>query len=153
MVLGAPDHSELVAAVHKVIGVKSMRKQWVSPMAASKFLHFLNPAVFPVYDTQVIENQVLHVFRPEWRDFTTTLRVSEMALHTGLTYYLKYLCFAAHLLRPHSDAIMEIFSDWLDRLLEATGHAHCDTAHMRRAQAAAFEYIAIGAAASELGTL
>ena len=38
-------------------------------MVVSKFLHFYNPGLFPIYDNKVIWNQVFRRFRNDFRDF------------------------------------------------------------------------------------
>ncbi len=45
-------------------------------MTVSKFLHFYNPSLFPIYDTEVIYNKVLNrSFKSDFRDFCDRARL------------------------------------------------------------------------------
>lgn len=48
-------------------------------MTVSKFLHFFNPALFPIYDTKIIENKVFRRFRRDYRAYCNKCALSGSA--------------------------------------------------------------------------
>jgi hypothetical protein len=44
-------------------------------MTVSKFLHFYNPGLFPIYDNAVIWDKVLRRFRNDFRDFCISANI------------------------------------------------------------------------------
>ena len=102
--------AEVMDTIAAVKDLKQVKTRHPSFMALSKFLHFFNPTLYPIYDTAVIENLVLHTFSDDWHGFDKRIHVPN--LHLGLAYYLKYMVWLADLMAKHNDQIMEVFRKW-----------------------------------------
>lgn len=86
-------------------GVKRLPAGNVSAMAVSKFLHFFNPRLFPIYDRAVVRNRAFPRFRAEirtacerWEAALAPLR-SQREFARGLNDYVHYLIWAAETVR------------------------------------------------------
>jgi hypothetical protein len=116
-------------------------------MAVSKFLHFYNPSLFPIYDTEVIWNRVFKHFKKDYDSFRTS---SNLATRAGDAAFLRnYLCWASSLVESAHTGFMTAFVDWLGdelprRKFDALGRETLSTLY-----ATAFEFTAIGAAVIE----
>jgi hypothetical protein len=62
-------YSPIADALDRARSIKVTKSSWGSTMAMSKFLHFVNPALFPIYDNQVIEQKVFRTFAQEWSSY------------------------------------------------------------------------------------
>ncbi len=133
---------DALAPVLALRRVKKSVSRWYSPMALSKILHFFNPSIYPIYDTAVVEDRVLHRFRNDWREFDPTFTAISIPLHTGAIYYFKYMLWCEHLLSINRASVLQVFRNWIesqDIPLATAALAH-------GLDATAFEMIAIGAA-------
>jgi hypothetical protein len=108
-------------------------------MAVSKFLHFFNPSLFPIYDGAVIGNTVLVRFRNDYEAFCTREALNRNAEGPG--FLSNYYQWAADLLKPSREDVMRIFREWAEDHLKAKAPPITDKLFAR-----AFEAIAIGAA-------
>ncbi|MCU1326263.1 MAG: hypothetical protein JWN34_1633 [Bryobacterales bacterium] len=114
-------------------------------MTASKFLHFFNPALFPIYDEAIVWKAVLEKrFNSEFRQFHVehSLRYETGSTVNWLGNYIAYanwmVSSAAH---PN---FMQTFADWL--VTQPQCQAIDRNAVAPRLFAMAFEYTMIGAA-------
>lgn len=114
-------------------------------MAVSKFLHFFNPRLFPIYDMEFIWNKVANgVFRRDYQDFCQ-LRGFNPKEDTQ-RFNLQYTLWASEIMNDADADCMTTFSEWF---ASEVGQ-HSDRANVmqdvNQYYAAAFEIIAIGAA-------
>ncbi len=139
--------STLLTADRKVIrnSVNSMelvkRVGEYPHMAASKFLHFYNPMLFPIYDNAVIWERVLHgAFLPEWKVVCREygIKVWEPSEEFLKTYY----CWASEVMKVADPAIMVAFEKRFMAAVEPDGVAPMQT---NQYYGAAFEYLFMGA--------
>jgi hypothetical protein len=144
-----PDSTPLLRCIEALIGLRTKQNGNGSVMATSKFLHFMNPALFPIYDTSVVENRVLHTFRRDWSPFVPHFRATIIQFDLGVFYYLRYMLFGAEMIRPHRDAVMKVFGDWFSEQLAREGTSVPPAGAGPAPEARAFEFIAVGAAACE----
>jgi hypothetical protein len=82
-------------------------------MTVSKFLHFYNPALFPIYDTEVVENRVLKRFRGEFRAFCVDAGVPNDTGESA-AFLRSYGCWGSSLVAGAHSAFMDRFLAWLD---------------------------------------
>lgn len=119
-------------------------------MIVSKFLHFYNPALFPIYDTGVIYNKVLKGYwRSDFRDFCTDkgLPYSVFMERDTIDFLPAYMRWANSLLSVAHSGFMELFTGWLDEQPGADlSHRKFDPATL---YARAFEYTVVGTAQAE----
>lgn len=135
----------LAAKLRRLRGVKPTKDYPL--MTVSKFLHFYNPALFPIYDTEIIWNRVFAGFGSEFQascGYSYNYRNDSTEM-----FMLYYMRWAGNLLSgAHSD-FMRYFIDWM--------HAQPRTELSGRSfdpmmlYARAFEYTATGAAFREFG--
>src|ERR1035438_8359094 len=116
-------------------------------MTVSKFLHFYNPALFPIYDEAVIWGKVLDRFGDEFRRFCqTTPGIRWNNDYTPLWYH-NYLCWASFLVSNAHGRFMQTFVEWLSK---QTGPAFATRKYdPMTIYARAFEFTATGAAVIE----
>lgn len=111
-------------------------------MAISKFLHFFNPTLFPIYDGAIIENKVLKTFDKDWKK--TTISTTE-SMDSELRKYLRYISFANLCIKENSTNIMKIFGNWFNEQIREENNF----LDINNYYATAFEFIAIGASILE----
>ncbi len=116
-------------------------------MAASKFAHFFNPDLFPIYDTEVVWNQVFARFQPEFDAFCRDQ--GHAGNVEGAQWLANYVSWAAHLIQGLDASARDEFADWMKG--QAPGHAALDNGSSiaHELDACLFEFAAIGAAAIE----
>lgn len=118
-------------------------------MTVSKFLHFYNPALFPIYDEAVIWGKVFRRFGDEFRRFCQMTPVIQWNNDYTAVWLHNYICWASFLVANAHGKFMQTFVEWLST---QTGPAFATrrydpmTLHAR-----AFEFTATGAAVIELG--
>ena len=114
-------------------------------MAVSKFLHFYNPSLFPIYDGEVIWRKVFSRFQDDFRDFCQSENhpYAEAIHHDTASFLLYYMRWASFLLSAAHETFMQVFVEWLERQ---------PGVELRRRQfdaatlyATAFEFTVIGA--------
>jgi hypothetical protein len=132
----------LESGLAKMRGIK--RNKYYPLMSVSKFLHFYNPGLFPIYDNAVIWEKVFRRFRNELRGLTTDIPY-EISMKDDTGRFLRYyMQLASSLLSAGHGSFMHVFVDWLDkqpctRLCERKFDAST-------LYATAFEFTVIGAA-------
>jgi hypothetical protein len=113
-------------------------------MAVSKVLHFVNPSLFPIWDTEVMWNGVMRgAFSAEYKAFC--LKNAFRAYENGTVFLRNYWLWAAHYIQRADSDFMAWFADWMrknySRDLEKYGMSDSVTS----LHATAFELVAIGA--------
>lgn len=80
-------------------------------MTVSKFLHFYNPALFPIYDTEVIWKNVFGRFKDDFRGFCETVGIAFAdAIQDGTeAFLLDYMHWASSLLSAAHATFMAVF--------------------------------------------
>jgi hypothetical protein len=133
----------LESCLAKMQGIKP--KKGYPHMTVSKFLHFYNPGLFPIYDNAVIWGGVFKHFQNDFRGFCTSAQIPyDRAINDDTAVFLlNYMDWASSLLSVAHEAFMPVFIDWLDKQPGAW-------LHQRRFDpttlyATAFEFTAIGA--------
>lgn len=120
-------------------------------MAVSKFAHFFNPSLFPIYDTEVIWNQV---FRVHGRECDAFCRSAGRPLRAvGDVWLVNYVLWASSLVQgATAQGGQRAFESWLGT--EAPEHPLLRDSVGGRLDlsAALFEFVAIGSAALALET-
>jgi hypothetical protein len=138
--------SRLESGFEKMVGIKE--KIGYPHMTVSKFLHFYNPALFPIYDGAVIFDKVFTRFRSDFRDFCEAAGIPyKTAINDDSAAFLVYyMRWANHLLASAHPTFMMAFVNWLEKQpgaeLERRGF---DAATL---YATAFEFTVIGATAT-----
>jgi len=133
----------LESCLAKMQGIKP--KKGYPHMTVSKFLHFYNPGLFPIYDNEAIWEGVFKRFRNEFRGFCRSARIPyDRAINDDTaTFLLYYMDWASFLLSAAHEAFMPVFVDWLDTQPAAgLRQRRFDPATL---YATAFEFTAIGA--------
>jgi hypothetical protein len=134
----------LESCLTKMRGIK--RKKDFPLMTVSKFLHFYNPELFPIYDNDVIWNKVLNgCFKNDYREFYRREPVPHAIAfgNDSAAWLCYYMLFAGDLLLAAHRTFMQVFKDWLN--------AQPGAGLPRRRfnpltlYARAFEYTAVGA--------
>jgi hypothetical protein len=139
-------------ALRSVRGLKALRTANYPWMAASKFLHFFNPALFPIYDTAAVWGTVLDgSFKKYYRAFCRQRRLAPG--ENSEEFNLNYGLLASEILRStQADEVMEVFAGWFRRETSGAPDPNGVLDDLKSYYATAFEFIAIGAAALERPT-
>lgn len=117
-------------------------------MTVSKFLHFYNPAVFPIYDFEVVWKTVLEKrFKMDFRQFC---EASRLGYDIGDTVFFlrNYIGWASHLLASAHPQFMELFARWLQEQPLCRIESRKSLVPLSL-YATAFEFVVIGAAEAE----
>jgi hypothetical protein len=135
-------HQSLMFGLMAMEGIKANSSY--PAMTVSKFLHFYNPSLFPIYDTEVIWNKVFKQFKSCYTQFESSAHLDSRA---GDAAFLRnYMCWASSLMSDAHAGFMSTFVDWIQdevprRQFEDLGRDVIATLF-----ATAFEFTAIGAA-------
>jgi hypothetical protein len=136
----------LESRLAKMKGIK--RKSHYPLMTVSKFLHFYNPTLFPIYDTAIIWNRVLNGhFKTDYRSFCERERVpTTVATGEDTAAFLRYyMILASSLLAVAHGSFMQVFVDWLAR--QPGAELSKRNFNPLKLYATAFEFTVIGATA------
>lgn len=140
------DWAALLSSLEKMRELKPVAGYPV--MAVSKFLHFYNPALFPIYDNEVIWNGVFRCFRSDFKEFCCTSGFKYEYEDTA-SFYCKYIRWANSLLASAHSGFMKTFVDWLRT--QPGAELPRRTFDVTTLYATAFEFTAIGAWRTEIG--
>jgi hypothetical protein len=119
-------------------------------MTVSKFLHFYNPALFPIYDTGVIYNKVLNGYwKSDFRGFCDRERLpySVFMNKDTIDFLPSYMRWASSLLSTAHSGFMQVFTSWLGE--EPGADLSRRSFDPKTIYARAFEYTVVGAATAE----
>jgi hypothetical protein len=138
----------LEACLAKMRGIK--QKKDYPLMTVSKFLHFYNPALFPIYDTAVIWNKVFSRFKNDFREFCEREEMQNAyrcaMKEDTVTFLGDYMRWASSLLSVAHGSYMQVFIDWLAK--EPGTELSKRGFDVTTLHATAFEFTAIGATAA-----
>jgi hypothetical protein len=137
----------LESSLAKMQGIK--RKQGYPTMAVSKFLHFYNPSLFPIYDNEVIWEKVfMGRFRNDFREFCRSANIPyERVIKEDTAAFLRYyMDWASSLLLVAHERFMQVFVEWLEK--QPGVELRQRTFDAATLYATAFEFTAIGATAA-----
>jgi hypothetical protein len=116
-------------------------------MAVSKFCHFYNPALFPIYDTTVVYEKAWPVFG---KDFVAHCGANNLDPQApGAGFLANYVSWASSLISPDASRVMDSVVAWLADELPPKVFRTLDDKDLRRLYATAFEFVLIGAAVSK----
>jgi hypothetical protein len=147
--LDSSDYNKLWEALQTLRSIKEVKDP---TMAMSKFLHFFNPMLFPMWDTAIIYHKVVGphgIFNREYKSFVSTLPTWVRELDRDSDYYLRYVAWASSIvLSGPPSPVMSSFADWVRE--QASSHPENGDVVMEldRYEATAFEFAVIGAALS-----
>ena len=102
----------LESCLAKLQGIKPKRQYPL--MTVSKFLHFYNPSLFPIYDNKMIWENVLNArFNDEYRQFCRREGISDYAAFQADTavWLWHYMTSASSLLSIAHGKFMQVFSN------------------------------------------
>jgi hypothetical protein len=136
--------SRLEASLVQMRGIKE--KKTYPHMTVSKVLHFYNPSLFPIYDTEMIENKVFKRFKPDIQEFCRQKDVSykkHFYDEDNVSFVTHYIGWASSLLSEAHGKFMEVFEEWLAN--QPGSQLSLRRFDARTLYATAFEFIAIGA--------
>jgi hypothetical protein len=150
------DVSAIWQCLRAMSAVKTLPAGNVSAMAVSKFLHFFNPTLFPIYDRAVVRNRAFPRFRGEivasrerWRDQLRPLETDRL-YNAGLGEYLHYLLWAADCVGAvDSRRSMTVFVGMFSDMLRAENAPVRAPRQLSQFFATAFEFAMVGAVARE----
>jgi len=135
----------LAAKLRRMRGIKPVKDYPL--MTVSKFLHFYNPALFPIYDTEIIWNRVFAGFGSEFQAFCGYgYNYRDDCTEMFMLYYMRW---AANLLSGAHNDFMRCFVEWLNEQPRTQLSGRRFDAMTLYARA--FEYTATGAAFKEFG--
>ncbi len=139
--------SKLEALVASLLTMREIKPNTDYPtMAVSKFLHPYNPALFLIYDTDVIWKKVLATcFRTEFDQFCSMSSLPYSATKDSAELLRSYMCWAGSLVASAPN-FMDIFADWLGK--QPGGEASKTKRKFEASSlySTAFEFTIIGAA-------
>jgi len=138
----------LESCLAKMQGIKP--KKGYPHMTVSKFLHFYNPGLFPIYDNEVIWERVFKYFQNDFRIFCGTAKISyDRAISDDTAVFLlHYMDWASSLLSVAHGTFMRVFIDWLDK--QPAASLRRQRFDPKTLYATAFEFTAIGAVEASL---
>jgi hypothetical protein len=138
----------IIHCLQKMSGLKPLTDGGTSIMAVSKFLHFFNPRLFPIWDTGVIQNQVLRTFVSDW---TIPAWAGGPKVDLPTRQYLGYVLLANRVMRQEPQVVMRKLVDWVARQAGVEGDSKALPPGLHNYYSTAFEFIAIGASEIETG--
>jgi hypothetical protein len=133
----------LFDALNSLRPLKPMK--WYPGMAVSKFLHFFNPSLFPIYDNEVVEKKVLKRFYSGYCNEFVPSSGFNTARHKDV-YFLRYTFWARSLVLPAADTFMRSFAEWFRE--QVNGHPDPEGVldDLESYYATAYEFVVIGGA-------
>lgn len=146
--LASFDNDRRHSVMFSLMALEGMKPNTGYPtMTVSKFLHFFNPSLFPIYDTAVMGNKVFARFGPDYRAFCNAANLDPSA--DGAAFLRNYVCWASSLMAGAGPGFMSAFVAWLEDELPRKRFAALDQSFLRTLFATAFEFTAIGGAKAE----
>lgn len=163
------EQSNLTALAHHFTALRTVKvlKSGEYPyMPALKLSHFFNPALFPIYDTDVIWSGALNgCFRLSWKQFNEhESRLSQLSwedphwraltngardfVPPGIYFCLQYVLWANELIRNAHDDFMRQFAEFLFHEGGEDARTLNERQRLDTFFAAAFEMLLIGAMAA-----
>jgi hypothetical protein len=119
-------------------------------MTVSKFLHFYNPSLFPIFDTAVVWNKVCNGrFKDDYREFGEREQIPREVWFgdSTLKFIPYYMRWAKSLLSTAHPRFMLVFAEWFEHRCFGLVSKQLDLTTL---YATAFECTVIGAASSGL---
>lgn len=134
----------ICSCIRKLKKIKKLKSEKTPIMAISKFLHFYNPKLFPMYDTTYVNNRLLSIFRDNWKDFITRFNLSNCQKEDSeFKKYIQYIYWAHSVFDniKNPNDIMEYFSKKIEQEIPKEEKKLDFTQYF----ALAFEFISLGA--------
>jgi hypothetical protein len=135
------------ACLLAVAPIKANRSGMVSPVPVSKFLHFARPALFPIYDMEVVESDVRRNYDLSGENDKQLERLEEWSRHEHdrLRRYLRFILWSAKQVQGIGrQALMTSFVRHFQAALDEEKHPRVDKRVVSGLVAAAIEFIVIG---------
>ena len=121
-------------------------RPWVEipTTCASRFLHFYNPKLFPNVDNALTNQQVLQVFGPEFDKYCADTGIAEWDYETS--FYGQYMLWAGKHIQMADPEFFADFETWFKAQVEGEEDPNGVLEEITKYHAAAFEFVAVGAA-------
>jgi hypothetical protein len=116
-------------------------------MTVSKFLHFFNPNLFPIWDNAVVDQRAFKRFGVDYSEFCTTNHLDANAI--GEEFLGNYFCWGRDLVSYAGKEYMPLFVGWLRDEIPPRRFRKLEPARLAELYAVAFEFTLIGAAIAE----
>jgi len=121
-------------------------------MPVSKVLHFCNPRLFPIWDWDVMWNEVMWEKGPFRREFDRFCGARQFkATSNEPAFLLYYTLWAASYVQAADDNFMSWFEEWMHKYYGPDIASTQMTPDIATLYSTAFEFVAIGAAYLEAG--
>ena len=143
--LDSDKKAALLKSLHAMADIKANRGY--PTMAVSKFLHFYNPTLFPIYDTTVIGERALKCFDAEYASFCADENLDYKAV--GALFLENYILWGGSMLSAAGPDYMSQFIEWLREELPPKQFKRMGESLLKRLHATAFEFTLIGGAVAE----
>jgi hypothetical protein len=138
-------HESLLLNLMAMKGIKS--NSTYPNMTVSKFLHFYNPSLFPIYDYEVIWRKVFKRFKNCYAEFERTAGLSYR--DDDGSFLRNYICWASSLMCDAHPDFMNTFVDWIEAEVPRRQFDELGRDVIATLYATAFEFTAIGAAVGQ----
>ncbi len=109
-------------------------------MAASKFLHFFNPRLFPIYDNEIVWERVMKLFRNDFKTYCISAGLP-YDMTDSAVFLRNYIWWASSLVAGAHPEFMSVFSRWA----EENSNEILSPNDLSLLYATAFEFAVIGA--------
>jgi hypothetical protein len=145
--LKVDDYEPLLRSIRGLHGLKEVSDP---TMAISKFLHFFNPMLFPIWDGDIVYKEIVGpggCFHDEYWTASRKLQPSWLAaLPKDKDYYLRYLAWARSLIIHGGQPFMSYFAGWFKQQVINCPDPESVVTDLNRYEATAYEFTVIGAA-------
>ena len=115
-------------------------------MAVSKFTHFFNPRLFPIYDNELIWKQVCcSCFKADYQDLCA--RTGIQFYETTVSFNVSYTVWASEMIQSADPSFMPDFAEWFGEQVAGQPDPENVLSEIHQYYSTAFEFVALGAAA------
>ncbi len=130
--------------LEKLRDIKTVPTGGYPTMAASRFLHFFNPRLFPNFDNAVINQQVLQVFGPDFDKYCADAGIADWDEEPA--FYAQYMLWASRHVQLADPELTADFVTWCKAQVEEDEETSEMLGAIGQHQATLFEFVAVGAA-------
>ncbi|MFO0969805.1 MAG: hypothetical protein U0793_29975 [Gemmataceae bacterium] len=116
--------------------------------AASRFLHFFNPHLFPIFDDILTNREVLQVFGAEFDRYIADTGAG--GWNDDSAFYGQYVLWASRHIQLADPELFDDFATWFGVQVEGEEDDNGVLAEIKTYHAALFEFVAVGAAKLQL---
>lgn len=137
--LNNDDIKLICSCIRELKEIKHLRSKKTPIMAISKFLHFYNPKLFPMYDTTYVNNRLLSIFKRDWNDFTRGFNLSNCQNEDQeFKKYIQYIYWAQSFFK-NPNKIMQCIYEKIKQIIQLEFY------DLKQYYGLGFEIISLGA--------